>query len=102
MFPNPWKLHNLLRSISVNDVRKRTRHLLRFDEEMRRRDIVVPALRSERDLLEGALAIARIRAAIDVCVTDGFVSADWLAAPKEAESQHGELEEGEHVHDCSS
>ena len=99
MFPNPRKLHNLLRRISVTDVRKRTGHLLRFDEEMWRRDIVVPALRSVRDLLKGALAVARIRAAIDVCVTDGFVSADWLLAPqKEAESQYEDLGEGEQVH----
>ena len=76
--------------------------MLRLDEEMRRRDIVVPASHSVGNLLQGSAAIQWVRPAIDGCVTDGFISADWLLVAAKAESQEGELGEGEQVHYYSS
>ena len=83
MFPNPRKLHNLLRRIAITDIRKRSRDLLRFDEEMGRRDIVVSSIRSVGNLQEGSFAVARVRGAVDVCVADGVGGGGWVAGPKE-------------------
>ena len=102
MFPKPRKLHNPLRLISVTNIGKRGRHLLRLDKEMRRRDIVVLAIQSVGNLLQGSFAIKWVRPAIDGCVTDGFMGADCLLAVPEAESQKAELGEGEKVHYYSS
>ena len=100
MFPNPRQLHNLLRLIRITNVRKRRGHLLRLDEEMRRRDGVVLFIRSVRNLLERELAVVGVRAAVKVCVADGLVGGDGLGSP-EGESERGELEEGEQVHGYS-
>lgn len=94
MFPYPRKLHDLLRRIIITDIRKRGGHLLRFDEEMRRRDIVVVAVRSIRDFQQRALAIAGVRTTVDIDVADRVIRRDWMVAGQEGGSEEVELEGG--------
>ena len=97
MFPNPRQLHDLLRLIRITDIGKRRGHLLRLDEEMRRRDGVVLFVRGVGDLLEREFAVVGVRAAVEVCVADGVVGDDELGSP-EGESEGADLEEAEQVH----
>ena len=100
MFPNPRKLHDPLRPILIPHPRVRDRHLLRFDKEMRRRDIVISTIRRVWDFQERIFAIAGVRVAVDIGVADGVGGGD----AKKGESEEGEVEMegggggGEEVH----